>query len=80
MDYLKEIEEAEKEMEKPVIFRSEIEQSADGPTVKDIKASTLNDDAVLEAEWEDRDGYHREKVTGIWESESGAVVLKVGGR
>lgn len=47
-------------------------------TLADIHALNLPDTTVLEAEWTDAAGYHRAQVTGVWESESGSVVLTVG--
>lgn len=47
-------------------------------TLSDLQNLHLSDTAPLEAEWTDAAGYHRAPVTGVWESESGSVVLTVG--
>ena len=47
-------------------------------TLYDLQNLHLPDTTVLEAEWTDAAGYHRAPVTGVWESESGSVVLTVG--
>ena len=47
-------------------------------TFSDLQNLRLPDTTPLEAEWTDAAGYHRAPVTGVWESESGSVVLTVG--
>lgn len=47
-------------------------------TLDDLQNLHLPDTTHLEAEWTDENGYHRAPVTGVWESESGSVVLTVG--
>lgn len=47
-------------------------------TLSDLQNLRLPDTTPIEAEWTDEDGYHRAPVTGVWESESGSVVLTVG--
>lgn len=47
-------------------------------TLSDLHNLHLHDTTPIEAEWTDENGYHREPVTGVWESESGSVVLTVG--
>lgn len=47
-------------------------------TIADLQKLNLPDTTPLEAEWTDEKGYHRAPVTGVWESESGSVVLTVG--
>ena len=44
----------------------------------DLLAIHMPDSTPIEAEWMDAAGYHRAPVTGVWESESGSVVLTVG--
>lgn len=47
-------------------------------TLDDLQNLRLPDTTPIEAEWTDVAGYHRAPVTGVWESESGSVVLTVG--
>lgn len=47
-------------------------------TLADLNDLRLPETTLLEAEWTDEKGYHRAPVTGVWESESGSVVLTVG--
>lgn len=47
-------------------------------TLSDLQNLHLPDTTPIEAEWTDAAGYHRAPVTGVWESESGSVVLTVG--
>lgn len=47
-------------------------------TLSDLQNMRLPDTTPIEAEWTDAAGYHRAPVTGVWESESGSVVLTVG--
>lgn len=47
-------------------------------TLADLLSMRLPDTTPIEAEWTDAAGYHRAPVTGVWESESGSVVLTVG--
>lgn len=47
-------------------------------TLADLLSMRLPDTTPLEAEWTDAAGYHRAPATGVWESESGSVVLMVG--
>lgn len=47
-------------------------------TLSDLHDLHLPDTTPIESEWTDAAGYHRAPVTGVWESESGSVVLTVG--
>ena len=47
-------------------------------TLVDLQNLHLPDTTPIEAEWTDTAGYHRAPVKGMWESESGSVVLTVG--
>ena len=47
-------------------------------TLRQIRELTEPDDTKISVEWTDGDGYHICPVTGVWESESGSVVLTVG--
>lgn len=64
--------------ERPLIFRSSRRRKETHRTLSDLQNLRLPDTTVLEAEWTDAAGYHRAPVTGVWESESGSVVLTVG--
>lgn len=47
-------------------------------TLREIRKMTEPDETKINVEWTDAAGYHRAPVTGVWESESGSVVLTVG--
>ena len=49
-------------------------------TLRRIRELTEPDDTKISVEWTDGDGYHICPVTGVWESESGSVVLTVGAK
>ena len=63
--------------ERPLVFRSPRRRKQSQRTLSDLQNFHLPDKTVLEAEWTDENGYHRSPVTGVWESESGSVVLTV---
>ena len=63
--------------ERPLVFRSLQRRKPSQRTLLDLQNLHLPDKTVLEAEWTDGGGYHRVPVTGVWESESGSVVLTV---
>lgn len=62
----------------PLVFKSPPCRKPKQRTLKDLNDLHMPDKAPLEAEWTDEIGYHRAKVTGVWESETGSVVLSVG--
>lgn len=64
--------------ERPLIFRSLRRRKETQRTLADLQNLHLPDTTPIEAEWTDAAGYHRAPVTGVWESESGSVVLTVG--
>lgn len=64
--------------ENAMVFRRPGRRKGAQRTIQDVKDLHLPDTAPMEAEWSDGNGYHRAKVTGVWESESGSVVLTVG--
>lgn len=64
--------------ERPLIFCSPRRRKPTQRTLADLQNMHLPDTTPIEAEWTDAAGYHRAPVTGVWESESGSVVLTVG--
>lgn len=64
--------------ERPLMFKSPRSRKQKQLTLTDLHALHLPDTTPLEAEWTDTAGYHRAPVMGVWESESGSVVLTVG--
>lgn len=64
--------------ERPLMFKSPQSRKQKQLTLTDLHALHLPDTTPIEAEWTDAAGYHRAPVTGVWESESGSVVLTVG--
>lgn len=63
---------------KQIVLRMPRRKKEVRKTTGDLAALNLPDTTPMEAEWSDGKGYHRAKVTGVWESESGSVVLTVG--
>ena len=47
-------------------------------TLGDIRKMQEPDETKISVEWTDGNGYHICPATGVWESESGSVVLTVG--
>lgn len=64
--------------ERPLVFGAPRRRKQSQRTLADLQKFHLPDTTTLEAEWTDAAGYHRAPVTGVWESESGGVVLTVG--
>lgn len=64
--------------ERPLMLRLSRRRKETHRTLSDLQKLHLPDTTPLEAEWTDAAGYHRAPVTGVWESESGSVVLTVG--
>lgn len=79
IEYQPIVDEFIREQQKhPLIFRSLRRRKETHRTLSDLQNLHLPDTTPIEAEWTDAAGYHRAPVTGVWESESGAVVLTVG--
>ena len=79
IEYQPIVDEFIREQQKhPLIFRLSRRRKETHRTLSDLQNLHLPDTTPIEAECTDATGYHRAPVTGVWESESGSVVLTVG--